>query len=179
MRHVEGLLLIRRTQEVLYSFLQLLSEQQLQRSVQDLVPFIPEKRGTAGVSVDDDSVVGLIDADQHDRAAAIGPILQNDLLLKIIIVLDCLVDLIIHVLIIFNGLEIVDIETCDLLTVGNATDILVTLLHLLSDLNATSSNLVQLLEIRVIFVEDAPKLQVNQGSLFKLLKDQVFFPFHS
>lgn len=81
MRHVEGFLLIGRTQEILNAFLELLSEQQLQRSVQDLVPLIPKKRGAAGVSINNDPMIGLINADKHDGAAAVGPILQNYLLL--------------------------------------------------------------------------------------------------
>lgn len=158
MRHVEGFLLAGRTKEVLDAFFELLSEQQLQWSVQDLIPLVAKKRGTAGVGIDDDAMVGLVNANKHDGATAIGPILQHDLFLQVVIVLDGLVDLVVHVLVVLDGLEVVDVEAGDLLTVGDTADVLVALLHLLSYLDAGGSNLIQFLEIRVIFVKDTPKL---------------------
>jgi hypothetical protein len=108
MVHVEWFVLgrcgERRCKEVLYALLQLLSKEQPQGSIEDLIPLISEEGGAAGVDVYDATVVGLIDADQHDCAAAIGPILQHNLLLQPVVLLDSLVDLVVHVLIILYGL---------------------------------------------------------------------------
>lgn len=124
-------------------------------------------------------MIGLINADKHDGAAAVGPILQDDLLLEVVIFLDWLVDLVVHVFIVLYGLEIVHVETCDLLAVGDTADVLVTLLHLFPDLYASCSHFIQLLEIRVILVQNTPKFQINQGSFLKFLENQVLLTFDS
>lgn len=103
-------------------------------------------------------MVGLIYTNQHHRAAAIGPILKDDLLLQTVLLLDWLVDLIIHILIILDGLQIVDVETSGLFTVGNSADVTVTLLDFLSDVDAIGTYFIEFLEIWVVFIEDAPEL---------------------
>lgn len=71
------------------------------------------------------------------------------------------------------------VETCDLLAVGDTADVLVTLLHLFPDLDASGSHFIQLLEIRMILVQNTPKLQINQGSFLKLLENQVLLTLDS
>lgn len=108
-------------------------------------------------------MVGLIDTDEHDCATAIGPVLQDDLLLQPVILLDRLVDLVVHVLIVFYGFEVVDVEAGYLFAMGNTADVAVALIHLLADVNPIGPYFIQFLEIRVILVEDAPELEVYQG----------------
>jgi hypothetical protein len=179
--HIEGLFLRGRregggNQEILDALLEFLGEEQLEGAVEDLVPLVAEEGGAAGIDVDDGAVVGLINADQHDGAAAVGPILQHDLLLQTVILLHRLVDLVVHVLVVLDGLQVVDVETGGLLAVGDAADVAVALLHLLPDIDAVGAHFVQLLEVGVVFVQDAPELQVYQRCSLEFPQDGLFLP---
>jgi hypothetical protein len=55
----------------------------------------------------------------------------------------------------------VDVETGDLLTVRDVADVPVALLHLLPNFDAIGANLVEFLKIRMILVENTPKLKVD------------------
>ena len=90
-----------------------------------------------------------------------------------------MVDLVVHILIIFNGFEIVDIEAGDFFTMSYAADVSIALLDLLADVYPVGPHLIQFLEIRMVLVEDAPEFEVYQGCPLELMKNGLFLSLHS
>lgn len=70
-----------------------------------------------------------------------------------------------------------DVETSHFFAVSDAADGLVACLDFASDLYAGSPDFVELLEIRMVLVENTPKLQINQCSLFEFLHNLILFSF--
>lgn len=73
--------------------------------------------------------------------------------------------------IVLDAFQVVGVEGCDSFTMRNRANLRVVLSNLLPYPYPGESNLVHLLEIRVIVVEKAPKLEVDECCLFEALED--------
>ncbi len=139
----------------------LLTEDGLKMPINNLILFIPEHGGTCGVEINHGAVVGGLDTDKESGETAVGPVLEDDFLIKLELLLDLVVKFVIHFLVVLDGGHEVHVEVGDLLAVGELANVLVTLTDLLADFYSRAADLVQFLEIRVILVQHRPKLQVN------------------
>jgi hypothetical protein len=139
---IEGLVEVKRAQESCDFLLEFTQEKHFDDSVENLVSFVAKEGGAAGINIDDGAVVGDFDAHEDDGVAGVGPVLQHDLFVQSVLFLHIREDRVVHGLIVFDSLEIVDEKGGDLLTVGDAADQLIVLLYFSPNLDAFCSNLV-------------------------------------
>ena len=105
--------------------------------------------------------MALIHTDQHYSITTVCPVLKDNLILKLVFLFDCLVDLVVHVLIIFNCLQIVHIQACYLLAQHYLADVSIALSNLSAYCYSLGPNLIKLLEVGMVFIEDAPELKID------------------
>lgn len=112
----------------------------------------------------------VFDGDQHDGFGSVVPVLYQDLLVELVVILEVPVHLVVELLVILNEAQIKHKQISYPLRKCQLTYLLIELLNLFTHLHPVSSNLVKFLEVWVIFIQHRPKLQVCEGCLLKLLK---------
>lgn len=171
----EGLPVGALPQEVLDFVVELLEEEPAQGVLLQLEFLVAEGGGAAGVHIDDGPKGAVLYADQHDVARGVGPVLQGHALLQAVLLLDGAVDLVEHVLVVLDALEVVGVAGGHPLRIGDLANLAVVFPDLLSDPDPRERHLVHLLEVGVVVVEQRPKFEVDERRPLESLHDQLLF----
>ena len=111
----------------------LLTEDGLEMPINNLILFIPEHGCACGVEINHGAVVCGLDTDEQGGETAVGPILEDDFLVELELLLDLVVKFVVHFLVVLDRGQEVHVQVGDLLAVGELANVLVTLTHLLAD----------------------------------------------
>ena len=140
-------------QEVLYLIFQLFWKEHAQGVSLELKFLVSKCSGVAGIDIHNLSEGAILDADEHDVAGRVRPVLQCHLPLQFILLLDGAVDLVEHMLIVLYALQVVGVAGGDSLAVRYSANLSIVNANLFSDPDSGECDFVKFLEVWMVIVE--------------------------